>query len=83
LTTVDFIDDARQWVIAISAFGAVILGVFNAMKIREVHISINSRMDQLLSARGDASKAQGAAEERERAKESGNGDNHITGLLKK
>jgi hypothetical protein len=42
----------------------MILGIINARKIREVHVSVNSRMDQLLSLRGEASKAAGFEEGR-------------------
>ncbi len=44
---------------ALAALGAVAMSFWNSRKIREVHISINSRMDQLLQARGDASEAKG------------------------
>jgi hypothetical protein len=50
----------------ITAVGALVIGVINARSIREVHISINSRMDQLLISHGLEMKAEGAAQERNR-----------------
>lgn len=44
---------------ALAAVGAVCMSARNARKIEQVHISINSRMDELLKARGDASMAAG------------------------
>lgn len=47
---------------ALAAIGAVIMSFRNSLKIKEVHISINSRMDQMLAMQGVASKAEGNAE---------------------
>jgi hypothetical protein len=41
----------------------------NAKSIREVHVSINSRMDQLLRERAIASHAEGVEQERNRRTE--------------
>lgn len=49
---------------AIAAIGAVLMSLRNGRKIQEVHISINSRMDQLLQARGEASMAAGVVQGR-------------------
>lgn len=49
---------------AFAALGAVAMSARNARKIHEVHVSINSRMDQLLQARGDASMAAGVEQGR-------------------
>jgi len=46
------------------ALGGLILSAIALVWIRTVHISVNSRMDQLLKLRGEASKAEGVAEER-------------------
>jgi|HubBroStandDraft_3_1064219.scaffolds.fasta_scaffold68257_2 hypothetical protein len=54
-----WIDDILRVSTAIGALGAVILGIINSRKITSIHISINSRMDQYLSLRGEASKAEG------------------------
>lgn len=51
----------------ITASGAVVIGIINARKIGQVHISINSRMDQLLLAHGKEMKAEGVEEERNRS----------------
>jgi hypothetical protein len=50
----------------ITAIGAVIIGIINSYRINDVHISINSRMDQLLLAHGKEMKAEGVKEERDR-----------------
>lgn len=51
---------------ALAAFGATTVSLMsyqasrrNGRKIEDVHLSVNSRMDQLLQARGDASEAKG------------------------
>jgi hypothetical protein len=51
---------------AIAAISAVAMSYRNSRKIEQVHISINSRMDQLLSATSDAARADGAKEERDK-----------------
>jgi hypothetical protein len=61
---VDWLGDIERLTAAVCALGALILGITNSNKIKEVHISINSRMDQLLKATGEAAKAAGAAQER-------------------
>ena len=60
---------------ALAAVGAVVMSVLayiasrkNGKKIEEVHVSINSRMDQLLQARGDASEAKGLEQGRNEGK---------------
>jgi hypothetical protein len=60
----DWIDNVLRIMTAVAACGAVIMSIINSFKIREVHVSINSRMDQLLEQKGLASRAEGAAEER-------------------
>ena len=50
----------------VTAVGAVVIGIINSNRINDVHISINSRMDQLLLAHGKEQRAEGAAEERDR-----------------
>lgn len=60
---------------AVAALGATAVSALalrasrkNGRKIEEVHVSINSRMDQLLQARGDASMAQGVEQGRAEAR---------------
>jgi hypothetical protein len=48
----------------ITAIGALIVGIMNAWRISDVHVSINSRMDQLLKSHGQEMKAEGVAQER-------------------
>ena len=50
----------------VTAIGAVVIGIINSNRINDVHISINSRMDQLLLAHGREMRAEGVAEERDR-----------------
>jgi hypothetical protein len=50
----------------VTAVGAVVIGIVNARHLNEVHIAINSRMDQLLLAHGKEMKAEGITEERAR-----------------
>jgi hypothetical protein len=50
----------------VTAVGAVVIGIINSNRINDVHISINSRMDQLLVAHGKEMKAEGVKEERDR-----------------
>ena len=40
----------------------LIVGVVNARHLNEVHIAINSRMDQLLLAHGKEQRAEGVVE---------------------
>ncbi len=46
----------------ITAVGAVVIGIINANHLNEVHIAINSRMDQLLLAHGKEQRAEGIVE---------------------
>lgn len=60
------VDSATKIIIAVTAAGALAVSVYNASQINNVHISINSRMDQLLLERGKSSKAEGVSQERAR-----------------
>jgi hypothetical protein len=57
--------DVAQLITAMSAFGALVLSYFNRRAINEVHISTNSRMDQLLEMNKKSSRAEGLKEGRE------------------
>jgi hypothetical protein len=50
----------------LAALGAFVTSLRNGQKIQEVHLSINSRMDQLLTASSAAAHAAGASEEKAR-----------------
>ena len=50
----------------VSALAALLVGFYNRKQIQNVHIDINSRMDQLLRAHGAEMKAEGVAERCER-----------------
>lgn len=60
----DVFHDLAEIITALAALGALIQSWRNAGKISDVHVSINSRMDQLLKATGIASKAEGVAQGR-------------------
>jgi len=57
--------DIAAIISALAALGAFAVSVINAVKIKQVHVSINSRMDQLLSERGIAERAMGLQEGRD------------------
>jgi hypothetical protein len=50
----------------LAAFAAFVASIRNGQKIQEVHLSINSRMDQLLEASSAAARAAGINEEKAR-----------------
>jgi hypothetical protein len=58
--------DVPNIVIAIVAIYGAWVGRQNSKKIQEVHLSINSRMDQLLKSAEAAAHAAGADQERNR-----------------
>jgi hypothetical protein len=60
----------------VASITSLVMAFKNSVKINEVHLSINSRMDQLLAAHGAEMKAEGAAEERSRPQAIGNSDEH-------
>jgi hypothetical protein len=49
---------------AVAALGAVCMSWRNSRKIQSVHVSINSRMDELLRVTGLAERARGIEEGR-------------------
>lgn len=49
---------------AVAAIGALIVTFWNNQKIQEVHILINSRLDQLLAASAQAARANGVVQGR-------------------
>jgi hypothetical protein len=67
MTVADWFDNTTRLLGALGGLGAVVMSYRNAIKISEVHVSINSRMDQLLKARGEASKAEGIEQGRKDA----------------
>jgi hypothetical protein len=58
--------DAPNIVIALVAIYGAWVGRQNSKKIQEVHLSINSRMDQLLTSSSSAAHAAGVNQERNR-----------------
>jgi hypothetical protein len=56
--------DVAQVLTAIAAIGALLMSYLNSRKIQAVHIDINSRMDQLLTATDQASRAAGVEQGR-------------------
>lgn len=59
--------EIAQLITAFAALGGVIMGVRNGHKIQEVHLSINSRMDQLLLASTKVAHAEGVNQEKTEA----------------
>jgi hypothetical protein len=57
------VTDIGSIITAIAAVGACILSWRNAGKIQEVHLSINSRMDELLKEAKAAAHAAGVAQQ--------------------
>lgn len=57
-----YINDIVGVFTAVAALIAAINSIRNAGKIHQVHVSINSRMDQLLTERGIAARAEGVIE---------------------
>ena len=55
-----------------AAVTSLVMAFKNSTKINEVHLSINSRMDQLLAAHGAEMKAEGIAQERAQTTEKQN-----------
>jgi hypothetical protein len=53
---------------AIAAIGACLISWRNRSAIQDVHVSINSRMDELLRVTAQASRAEGVAEGAQTAK---------------
>jgi len=58
------LSEIASLITAVAALSACVLSWINKGKIQEVHLSINSRMDQLLIAAKDAAHAAGASEEK-------------------
>jgi hypothetical protein len=58
------VENVAEILTALAAVAAVVVSLINGKKINDVHISINSRMDQLLRATGIAAKAEGVEQER-------------------
>lgn len=57
-----YLNDIVGVVTAIAALTAAVISLINKGKIHQVHVSINSRMDQLLQERGIAARAEGVIE---------------------
>ena len=60
--------DIIQLITALAALAAVGLSWVNRKHIQEIHLLINSRMDQLLKLTGEAQHALGVKQEAEREK---------------
>ena len=64
----EYLPDIERLISSLAALGAVVMGFINRKSIKEVHVSLNSRLDQMLKDRGDASEAIGVEKERDRVK---------------
>jgi hypothetical protein len=58
------LSEIGQIITALGVLGTAALSWRNAGKIQEVHLSLNSRLDELLKEHGAAQRAAGAAQER-------------------
>lgn len=56
--------EIAQIITAISAMSALIVSFWNNRKIKDIHVSINSRMDELLLSRGAEAYSEGMRKER-------------------
>jgi len=54
---------------ALGVFGSMLLGFFNRKSIQEIHVAINSRMDELLRVSKEQANSAGRQEERDRQKD--------------
>ncbi len=61
--------DIAKWVIALCAAGALTVSIWTAFAVNTVHVSINSRMSELLELTKASSKAEGVKQELDRVKE--------------
>lgn len=55
-----------QVVIASAAVGALVVSIYNATQINQVHLIVNSRLSELLVLTRSASKAEGVKQEKDR-----------------
>lgn len=69
-----YFDKLSAALVSFSSFGALVISLLNFKKIAEVHVQINSRMDQLLRASGLLAHAEGKAQEQSEQKEREKGD---------
>ena len=53
------------WLVAIAAFGALGVSVYNSTQITSVHVLLNSRLTELLEITRKSSKAEGLKQGRE------------------
>lgn len=84
MSYLDIISEMIKIMTALASLGAVLMGIWNSHKIKQVHVSINSRMDELLREKGISSRAEGyrEAQSAQDVKAGGNGDDYIIGKLK-
>jgi hypothetical protein len=65
----NFLHELSDWIIALSSLGALVLAVINQRGIAdnrrattEIHLSMNSRLDQLVKMTSKSAHAEGRAE---------------------
>ncbi len=61
--------DIAKWVTALAAAGALAVSIWTAFAVNVVHVSINSRMTELLELTKSSSRAEGVKQESDRVKE--------------
>ncbi len=65
------IAELAEIITAVAALAAVVVSLWNGRKIQDIHIAINSRMDQLLELTKSAEHARGMKEQSERDEAAG------------
>jgi hypothetical protein len=58
----NFLHELSEWLIALSSIGGLVLAVINRRAITEVHLTMNSRLDQLLKSSSKSAHAEGRLE---------------------
>ena len=57
-----FLHELAEWLIAISSLGALIFSIVNKRAINEVHLTLNSRLSQLIKVTAASAHAEGRLE---------------------
>jgi hypothetical protein len=55
------ISDVLDWAVKVATLVGIVVGLF---RIKELHLTMNSRLDQLLESEGSRQRAEGVAEGR-------------------
>ena len=63
--TID-LSSITQLITAVTSLGALLMSIYNEKKIQEVHLLINSRVDQLILSTSEVAHSLGMKEERDK-----------------